>query len=173
MAKIAMLTTGPLLTAIEDSKNASYGVLADKIFSALSIDDGFLGHSATETNNSWGVWAIPKLYQKEEYEGRIIQTLSLWRDLESLHAFSYNGFHAEALKRRSEWFPKLPLPNNVIWWVDDDHRPTWQEGATRYDCIAKEGPTADAFNFKQAYSASGQLITLDRELIKQKAKQYK
>ena len=79
MAKLAMLTTGPLFYQLDDARNMAYGELANKIFAELDPDKGFLGLSGMDRETSWGAWTIPKCYRKEEYEGRIIQTLSLWQ----------------------------------------------------------------------------------------------
>ena len=43
-------------------------------------------------------------------------TLSLWDDLESVYAFAYYGRHAEALKKREDWFVKPEWPSVVAWW---------------------------------------------------------
>ena len=51
MAKLAFMTTGPMLYSMGDPRAASYGQLADKIFDELSADDGFLGLSPMGTGS--------------------------------------------------------------------------------------------------------------------------
>ena len=172
MEIVTMLTTGSLFHHLDDARNMKYRELASKIFAELDADKGFLGQSGTESDSSWGRWTVPECYQKEEYTGRTIQTLSLWRDLESMVAYSYHGIHAQALKRRDEWFPKISLPNHAIWWIDNEHQPTWAEAAAQYDRIVNNGTSAEAFNMKDLYDANGESVKLNQTKLTEMAKRY-
>jgi len=73
---------------------------------------------------------------------QLAMTLSLWRDLESVAAFSYRGIHGDALSKRAEWFMKGPWPSYVAWWVDEHHQPTWREAVDRIDQLHVYGSTS-------------------------------
>ena len=65
---------------------------------------------------SWGEQVYPRFYV-ERGDGWSPSTLSLWRDLTALMAFSYSGIHAEAMRHGREWFVKPTWPGYVLWWV--------------------------------------------------------
>lgn len=87
-----------------------------------------------------------------------ISTLSVWSDLESIFTFSYQGIHADALRRRREWFHKPEQPTYVAWWVADDHVPSCFEAVERHEHLHQHGPTPFAFNFRTAFDVAGSPI---------------
>ena len=88
-------------------------------------------------------------------------------------AYSYHGIHTQALKRRDEWFPKVSLPNHALWWIDNEHQPTWKEAAARYDRIVNNGTNAEAFNMKDLYDENGESVKLNQAQLKEIARLYK
>lgn len=176
MARVAFMTTGVLHAPGDDPRVQGFVDRTDAVFALAESGDGFLGRDipvGTTGERSWGDWAAPAIFQKEADAGRMAQTLSLWRDLESVSAFAYNGLHAEALSKRKEWFVTPAWSSYVAWWVDDDHTPSWQEACERFDRLHREGSTSVAFNFKQPFDSNGQVVELDRASIKRMAAQYR
>jgi Domain of unknown function (DUF3291) len=57
--------------------------------------------------------------------------------------------------RRAEWFIKGSWPGYVLWWVENDEKPTWEEGVRRLEWLDDHGPTPSGFDFKHAYDADG------------------
>lgn len=90
-------------------------------------------------------------------------TLSFWKSLESVAAFSYRGLHGEALKMRNEWFAPTEYPVLVAWWINEGETlPTWKEATRKLLLLHENGPTPEAFNFKSSFDASGTPAKLDR-----------
>jgi hypothetical protein len=71
---------------------------------------------------TWGNVELPACFPTPPEETQIAMSLSLWKDLESVAAFTYHGAHGEALTKRREWFEKYKLPIYVAWWVPADHQ---------------------------------------------------
>jgi hypothetical protein len=90
--------------------------------------------------------------------------------VESVYAFTYNGFHAEVLTKRDDWFVKGDWPAYVAWWISGDHTPTRTEGAERLERLYDDGPTAYSFDFKAPFDAEGQPLRMDRQKIQERAK---
>lgn len=176
MARIAMLTTGPLLENLDAEKFAEFEKLSGQIFEQFGRAKGAISHtggiSEEASSDLWGKWSVPEIYQEDAKTSYIIQTISIWQDLESMVAFSYHGIHAQGLKRKHEWVQKLSRPNHVIWWINDNHQPTWTEGTTHYDRIVKHGTSAQAFNIKDLYDSQGEPVKLNQTLLKEKTQQY-
>jgi hypothetical protein len=140
------------------------------VIAVLSSAPGYL---ASAFGGKWGEEIFPPQYRTEEYKGRLAQFYTLWSDLESVYAFSYNGFHAQALRKRKEWFIARPQVSYVTWWVDDSHIPTWQEGCDRYVRLVEFGASPEAFDFRHPFGADGQPTELDRERTRQLAAHYR
>jgi Domain of unknown function (DUF3291) len=54
----------------------------------------------------------------------MVVNLSVWQSYEQLHAYVYRTPHAQNVRRRHEWFDKVPTPATVLWWVPAGHQPT-------------------------------------------------
>jgi hypothetical protein len=110
----------------------------------------------------WGVFVLPRFYDGGSLPGTITQasTLSLWRDIEAVRRFAYNGLHKAALAKRGEWFRRPEWPTYVMWWVADDHTPTWAEACRKLEELHDLGPTPAAFSFKTPFDAEGRGVRL-------------
>jgi hypothetical protein len=118
---------------------------------------------------SWGEQVYPRFYV-EQGDGYSPSTLSVWRDLESLFAFTYFGLHSEALAKGREWFKKPEWPPYVLWWVKEGQYPTWAQGVERHEHLNDHGPTGFAFTFKTAFDSDGAEYNIDFAGAKQIAK---
>lgn len=172
MPRIAFMTIGLLHAPSGDPRVQGFIERIDTVYASAEASDGFLDRSRTDEltgMSSWGERHFPHIFQKDEYLDRRPATLSLWSDLESVFAYAYSGAHAEALSKRQEWFVRPQWPTYVAWWVDDEHRPTWQEASLRYDMLIENGPGPQAFDFKKPFDSQGQPVVLDRKRIRHKA----
>jgi len=168
MARVALFTVG-ILHAPDGPRVQGFFDRGDATFAAAEASPGFMGRclydEATEAD-TWGVATQPVVFDQEEFTDRVAQTLSVWRDLDSVFAFAYSGLHGEAISKRKEWFLHSQWPSYVAWWVDDIHTPSWQEAYERYEKLRRDGPSPDAFSFKHSFGPDGQPITIDRTVVK-------
>jgi hypothetical protein len=170
MAKLAFMTIGLLHAPTGDPQVQGFVDRIDENFSQAAESEGFLGRSVWQDDteqHSWGPQTVPEFFQKDEWIGRRPATLSLWQDLESVFAFAYHGVHGEALSKRKEWFVKPEWPTYVAWWVSDDHTPSWEEAVEHYEHLQVEGPTPQAFDFKQSFDSHGRPLKIDRDRVRQ------
>ena len=86
-------------------------------------------------------------------------------DVESLFAASCGGNHLDAMKKRGDWFKDEGYPSSVLWWVDDNHTPTWTEGCERHRHLHEHGPEAHAFNFRRPFDPNGQATKVDHSRV--------
>jgi hypothetical protein len=162
MKIVAFLTLGvmqqpdnhPLLQGFNDRVE---GVYAD-----ADAFDGFIARFPDDftTGASWHL-PRPALFHGEEYAGRLAISLTLWRDLESVFAYSYSGPHSEALGKRKDWFLKPRWPSYVAWWIDASHVPTRLKAYAHYDHLCGHGATANAFDFRTAFDETGFACIVD------------
>lgn len=81
-----------------------------------------------------------------------LANMTVWRSVDALRAFTYQGSHANALKLRAEWFLPSLGPAYVLWWMPSDERPTLSDAKNRLAHLAADGPTASAFTFASEFA---------------------
>jgi hypothetical protein len=138
----------------------------EETFGHAETFPGFVDRSRMDPTTGvydWGPRAVPRTFPDQSPGDRLVHTLSLWRDLESVVAYSYGNPHAEVLLKRREWCLTPSWPTYVAWWVDDAQIPSWPESNERFDALHTQGPTAAAFNFRKAFGADGQPYQIVRQ----------
>ena len=89
--------------------------------------------------------------EKAYDDPRVLLNLTVWEDLESLWNYVYKTEHVDFLRRRTEWFEVESEPILVMWWVPEGHRPTPAEGVERLEHLRANGPSPDAFSFRDNF----------------------
>lgn len=95
-------------------------------------------------------------------KGYPVLTLTVWKDIESLFRFTYNGLHLQALRNRSKWMEPY-LNKNLsycVWWSENKRDVSWKEAYKRYQYYIENGATTFAFDFKRAFDDQGESISL-------------
>ncbi len=90
------------------------------------------------------------------YGPDVMVNLSVWESIEGLYDFAYKTAHLDVLRRRREYFDHEGLDAYaVLWWVPAGTVPTVADARVRLDLLARNGPTPDAFTFRDSYPAPG------------------
>ena len=156
--RIAFFTLGVLKAPVGDPVVQGFVDRIGEVYAAAEGSVGFFDRSIRDLKtweHSWGPVIAPACIPKELPLTQLAMTLSLWRDLESVAAFAYQGLHREALSKREDWFQSGPWPAYAAWWVDGEHKPNWGEAVDRIDHLHGHGPTPLAFSFRQPFDALG------------------
>ena len=139
----------------------------DLNFRAAETSEGFVarsGYEGEERPESWGPQVFPR-FHIDNGDGWAPATLSLWRDLTSLYAFTYSAIHIEAMRNARQWFDPHTWPPYVLWWVSEGHVPTWQDGCERLEYLHDHGSSAFAFDFKAPFDPHGHRTAFDRAAV--------
>ena len=102
------------------------------------------------------VWRLQDDVQEEDpadnpFGEEFIVNLSVWDSVASLFDYVYRTAHTDVMKQRKKWFHSTKSQNTVLWWVPAGHQPTAEEAKDHLDMLQANGPTANAFTFKQAF----------------------
>ena len=165
MPRVALMTIGVLHESPGDPRVQGFLDRVDANFAAAESSSGFVGRSLYDAEieaHTYGAATQPADFTCEQYGDRVAQTLSVWDNLESLCAFAYSGIHAEALRKRREWFVHPERPIYVAWWIDDTAIPSWREAYERYEKLRRDGPSPEAFDFKHPFGPDGQPVAIVR-----------
>jgi hypothetical protein len=87
-------------------------------------------------------------------EPRMIFTLSVWEDLNSLHHFMMNTIHKQFRARTSEWFEPLGVAYLALWPIAEGHRPEGLEALTHLALLRAHGPSAHVFGTETLMEAA-------------------
>lgn len=172
MSRVAFTTFAVLKQPYGHPQVQPFDDRTPAVFAEAEGSPGFIARAkemsgGTEVSNferdwgGWGGFAVPRFYAggRTTATDSRASTLSLWRDLESVYAFVYNGLHLDALKHRHEWFLKPECPTYAVWWVEDDHTPTWAEACESLERLHDLGPAPSVFNFKKPFDAAGRPLS--------------
>jgi hypothetical protein len=85
-----------------------------------------------------------------------IVNMSVWADAQVLAYYVYRSAHVAIMWRRREWFERLADAHIVLWWVTGGHRPDVAEALARLRQLREQGPSAQAFTFRQLFPAPDQ-----------------
>ncbi|MCO6188206.1 DUF3291 domain-containing protein [Rhizobium sp. L1K21] len=153
--------------SLEDPSFEGFNLREPLNFEAAEQALGFVARSKYDSDESgaWGEQVFPRFIKGSGLESGLSQ-LSVWRDIETLMAFTYSGVHANALKHGHHWNRKREWPAVVLWWVDEDRLPTWSEAVERFEYLHDNGPSAFAFDFKVPFDSDGRPATIDRSTVK-------
>jgi hypothetical protein len=75
--------------------------------------------------------------------------ISVWKSIGSLERFVYkNAGHADALRRRIDWFERSEEPTSCLWWQEVGTVPSVDEALVRLEQLKMFGPCLGAFTFQ-------------------------
>ena len=86
---------------------------------------------------------------------RLVLNLSVWRSYLPLHEYTYRSAHGHFVRRRHEWFDRVPQPSTVLWWVEPGTHPTVEEALARLRQLRRYGPAPKAFSLRVRFDATG------------------
>lgn len=84
---------------------------------------------------------------------QIVINMAVWESIEALEDYTYKTVHRHIVARRNEWFVRLDSPHMALWWVEEGHVPTVEDGKRRLELLQQNGPSVEAFTFKSPHPA--------------------
>ena len=142
-AQLAQLNVGRLLAPLDDPRISDFVDALDQINALAEASPGFVWRLQSDSGNATDI--------RVDQDPLLIVNLSVWESVEALFDFTYRTVHSSILARRRDWFEKMGVAHLVLWWIDAGHRPSRTEALERLERLRRDGPTADAFTFKQRF----------------------
>jgi|ERR1035438_9193085 hypothetical protein len=141
--ELAQLNIGIIKAPMDSPVMAEFAANLERINSVADASPGFVWRLQTEAGDATSI----RPFDNPD----LLVNMSVWRDVESLQKYVYISAHVEIMRRRREWFERMPEAFLVLWWVPQGHRPTVSEAMTRLETLRKSGATAEAFTFRQVF----------------------
>jgi heme-degrading monooxygenase HmoA len=143
---LAQANVAYALAPTDDPRMAAYLARLDEMNVLAERSPGFVWRYLTDSRDPT---------QREFDDPLVLFNLSVWESIDALHAYTYRTAHAEVYAGRRQWFvdEKLVVGGHALamWWVPIGERPTAADAKARLHRITAEGPSADAFTFKQRF----------------------
>jgi hypothetical protein len=143
--ELAQLNIGVIKGTMDSPVMADFAANLDRINALADRSPGFVWRLQTEEGDATAI--------RPFNNDNMLVNMSVWRDLDSLHKYVYSSAHVDVMRRRREWFERMPEAFLVLWWVPRDHRPSVVEAIAKLEALRARGPTADAFTFRQPFPA--------------------
>ena len=141
--ELAQLNIGRTVDAVDSPRLAPFMALLDEINALAESSPGFVWRMQSDSGNATDIPVSD--------DPLVIANLTVWASIEDLYAFTYRSAHNAVFGRRFDWFERWNGPSIVLWWQPAGVVPDLAEAVRRLDLLAVNGPTADAFTFKQRF----------------------
>ncbi|MGO4291029.1 DUF3291 domain-containing protein [Chitinophaga sp. RAB17] len=141
---IAQINIGRVLAPMDSPVMSTFVERLDDINALADNSEGFVWRLKDDNNNASSI----RVFEDDT----LIVNMSVWKDIDTLYAYTYQTAHTEILKRRKEWFEKMGEMQLALWYVPQGHVPTVAEAEERLTYLRENGPTPYAFTFKQRFS---------------------
>ncbi len=152
--QLAQVNIAYMRAAQDDPLLADFVARLDEINALAETSEGFVWRYISDTRN-------PE--QREFDDERVLFNMSIWRDIDSLHRFTYRTAHAQLFASRAKWFEdiaaRMQSRGMALWWIPEGHIITVDEAKERLAHLTATGPSGFAFTFKQRFSPEGVLIS--------------
>jgi hypothetical protein len=141
--ELAELNIGIIKGPMDSPVMADFAASLARINALADHSPGFVWRLQTEEGDATSIRPFA--------DENMLLNMSVWRDVESLNAYVYSSAHVELMRRRREWFERMPEAFLVLWWVPKGHRPSVGEAIAKLEVLRSKGPTAEAFTFRHAF----------------------
>ncbi|MEG3222191.1 DUF3291 domain-containing protein [Vibrio gigantis] len=108
--------------------------------------EGFVWRLKDESGDATNIQAFD--------DPNMIVNMSVWDSVDSLKNFMFRTHHRDFMRRKGEWFHRLPEDTYVLWWIEEGHTPALEEAIERLEHLRETGDTPYAFTFKTNFTAS-------------------
>jgi hypothetical protein len=141
--ELAQLNIGIIRGAMDSPVMADFAAALARINALAERSPGYLWRLQTEDGDATAIrpFANPNL----------LVNMSVWRDVDALRRYVYHSEHVELMRRRREFFERMPQAFLVLWWVPRGHRPDIAEAMARLEMLRARGPGPQAFTFREAW----------------------
>ncbi len=130
---------------MDDPVMAGFAARLDDINALADRSPGFVWRLQTEDGDATAI----RVFR----DPLMLVNLSVWESVAALRAFTYRSEHIGVMRGRAEWFERATEPYLVLWWVPAGTVPTLDEAKARLERLRTEGPSPEAFTFRERYPA--------------------
>jgi heme-degrading monooxygenase HmoA len=144
---LAQCNIARLRAPLDSQQLAGFVAALDPINALADDAPGFVWRLQTEDGDATSIRAFD--------DDMLLINMSVWESVEALAAFVYSSEHREVMRGRRQWFERMSDAYLVLWWVPAGVQPTPTDARERLDELRRNGPSPDAFTFRQPFPPPG------------------
>jgi len=148
MFNIVQANIARMRAPLEDPLMAGFAERLEPLNALADASPGFVWRLQTEEGDATEIDVFG--------DELVLFNMSVWESIEALESYVYKSNHVNAVQKRAEWFERPTQSPFVLWWIEAGTIPTIQEGKLRLEKLWEEGPTANAFTFRQRFDSLAQ-----------------
>jgi hypothetical protein len=152
---LAQINVARALAPLDSPQLAGFVERLDDINALADHSPGFVWRLQSDGGNATDIQVTD--------DPQFIVNMSVWQNLDALFAYVYRSDHLQVMSQRRQWFEKPAGAFLALWCLPAGTLPTAEEGMERLALLDRQGPTPEAFTFKQPYDARG--LPLDRAAL--------
>jgi hypothetical protein len=141
--ELAQLNIGVIKGPMDSPVMADFAANLERINALAEQTPGFVWRLQTDDGDATAL----RPFENEN----MLVNMSVWRDADALRRFVYRSDHVDIMRRRAQWFERMNEAFLVLWWIPEGHRPSIAEAIARLETLRRQGPTAQAFTFRQSF----------------------
>jgi hypothetical protein len=145
---LAQVNIGRMLEPLDSPRLADFVAALEPVNAVADAAPGFVWRLQTEDGNATSVQAFQ--WDRAGTAG-VLVNMSVWESVEALAAYVYSDAHRQVLRRRREWFARMPEAYSALWWIPRGHIPTTDEAEGRILHLRESGPTSYAFTLREHF----------------------
>ena len=128
---------------MDDIRMKGFNDAIDQVNAEAERSPGFIWRLQDESGNATNI----QIYN----DPKMLVNLSVWKSIDDLKDYLYNGDHLAIFVRKKEWFEPMKTAHMVLWWVKAGSIPTAEEGKAKLEYLIEHGASEEAFGFREMY----------------------
>jgi hypothetical protein len=141
---IAQLNIAKAISPLDDPIMQEFVENLEQVNAIAEASPGFIWRLQDESGDATKIQAFS--------DPNLIINMSVWETIESLKDFIFKTQHVEFLKRKTEWFEKIPEANHVLWWIPVGTVPTIDDAIKRLMYLREKSASSFAFDFRNVFN---------------------
>ena len=146
---LAQVNIGITREPLDSVRLRGFMDMLDPVNALADAAPGFVWRLQTEDGNATAVRAFPEY----DVDGLLIINMSVWDSFDALAAFVYRSDHLEIMRRRRDWFERMPAAFLALWWIPAGQIPTTADAEVRIAALRADGPSPFSFTFREHFPA--------------------
>jgi len=149
---LAQVNIGRLGEPLDSPALADFVAALDPVNALADAAPGFVWRLQTEDGNATAVRAFE--WDAAGSAG-VIVNMSVWESVDALATFVYSDEHRQVMRRRREWFERIPVAYTALWWIKRGTIPTTDDAEGKVRHLRAHGPTPAAFTLRMHFPPPG------------------